>query len=34
MHLIPRSATTAPFGGFWLKIAVKTAAYAGPIDAR
>ena len=34
MHLIPRSATTTPFSGFWLKIAVKTAAYAHQFAAR
>ena len=35
MHLTPRSvATTAPFGGFGLKIAVKTAACAHPFAAR
>ena len=34
-HLTPRStATTAPFGGLWLKIAVKTAACARPFAAR
>ena len=34
MHFIPRSAATTPFGGFVLKIAVKTAACARPFAAR